>query len=165
MPGASLFVRMAIVVGLLCVLPSALTWAAPKQYAYLLVQGTITDPSTGKPLPGAIVRMSSENSGSFEDVTDEKGVFVFEKLPLGTFDMSVTRSDGEVVRWIQPIDRDLSNLHRFRVGFGRGEEQRISRIEANEEGATIVAEAPPVRWKRFWRQFGVFLGCAALLAL
>lgn len=161
MAKAALFVGLAIGSMLL----SASAWAAaPKQYAYLLVQGTITDPSTGKPLPGATVKLDS-SSGSFEDVTDEKGVFVFEKLPLGSFDMSVTRSDGEVVRWMEPIDRDVASLKRFRIGFGQGEEQRISRIEASENGATIVADAPPVRWRRFWRQFGIFIGCAALLAL
>lgn len=143
--------------------PGASWAAAARSYAYLLIQGTITEPSGGKPLAGATVRLTAE-SRVFEAVTDARGVFVFEKLPITSLEMRVTNNKGEIIRTIQPIDLDVPDLKRFMIRFGRGEE-RGALIGAREEGVTVVAPDPPVRWRRFWKQFGIFAGCAAVLAL
>jgi len=137
--------------------------AARKEYAYLLVQGSISDPSGGRPLIGATVRLSS-GSLRYETITDGRGAVVFEKLPVASYEMTVTDTDGDGVESFEPVGLDASDARRFRIRFGTGEPVGVC-IDAAGKDVHLVAPEPPARWRRFWAQFAIFGGCALILAL
>lgn len=78
--------------------------AQPKEYVYLVVPGRITDRSQGRPVVGAVIRLEA-GSRVFEAATDDGGVFVFERLPVASYEMRVTSGSGEVLRSIQEQDQ------------------------------------------------------------
>lgn len=56
------------------------------------IRGTIRD-LKGKPAPGLLVRLSSTNLGEVHVTdTDGKGIYGFDDLPAGTYDLEVTGS-------------------------------------------------------------------------
>src|SRR5258705_6112426 len=56
------------------------------------IRGTIRD-LKGKPAPGLLVRLTSPNLGVVHVTdTDGKGVYGFDDLPAGTYDLEVTGS-------------------------------------------------------------------------
>ena len=60
-----------------------------KSYAYLFVQGRLSNPVTKAAMSGAQVRLTSGDK-SFDSTTDTKGNFFFEKLPLASYQMHIT---------------------------------------------------------------------------
>lgn len=137
--------------------------AAEKVYAHLRIQGMITDPAGGEPMAGAVVTLTADGE-AFKATTNRRGVFAFEKVPLASYRLSVESADGRTIRTISPMDQGGVGLSRFDVRFGRGEGRSLV-VEGREAGVTLEAPAPSVRWGRFWKQFAIFAGAAALLAL
>ncbi len=137
--------------------------AGARKYAYLYLQGRLTDPAKKTPLAGAKIRLTSPDS-SFSATTDERGSFLFDKLPLATFQMHVTTADGKVIQSLEEIDLKVQGARRYRAKLSRGEEA-MPVIEASESGVRITVPKPAFRWKRFWTQFAIFGGGALILAL
>jgi hypothetical protein len=134
-----------------------------RDYAYFTLQGRLTDPSLRKPLEGATVRLTAGEQ-TFEALTDRKGVFVFERLPVTTFNVDVISSDGRVIRGIRRLDANDPTRPRLRMKFGRGAAQTFA-MSASEESVALDVPQPDVRWDRFWKQLAVFGGGALVLAL
>ncbi len=143
--------------------PGSVLAAATKSYAYLYLQGRLTDPSKKTPMVAAEVRLTSADR-SFSATTDARGSFLFDKLPLSTFEMHVTTADGKVIQSIEEIDLKVHGARRYKAKLARGEEA-MPVIEANESGVRITVPKPAFRWKRFWTQFAIFGGGALILAL
>ena len=132
-------------------------------YAYFTLQGRLTDPSLRKALEGATIRLTSGDQ-SFETVTDRKGVFQFEKLPVTSFTVDVISSDGRVVRGIRRLDANDPVRPRLRIDLGKGTPQSFQ-VNAAEEAISLDVPEPEIRWDRFWKELGIFVGVAAILAL
>ena len=134
-----------------------------RDYAYLYVQGRLSDPVSRAALAGAEVRLTSDDR-SFSVITDSKGNFVFEKLPVTTYRMHVITADGKVIERIEEMGLTLTGPKRYRARFARGPEA-VPVIEPGEKEITVSVPKPAVRWKRFWKQFAIFAGGALVLAL
>lgn len=132
-------------------------------YAYLTLQGRLTDPSLRTALQGATIRLRSGEQ-KFETVTDSKGLFVFEKLPVASYTVEVLSADGHVVRGIRRLDEGDPYRQRLRMKLGRGAATTFQ-VHATEESITLDVPRPEVRWDRFWKELAIFAGGAALLAL
>jgi len=135
----------------------------PKNYAYFYLQGRLSDPAHNRPMGGAEVRLTAVGQ-TFQATTDSKGNFVFEKLPVVTYELHVTTADGRVIRGLEEMGLKTSGPRRYRARLARGAEVTPI-IEAAEKGVFITVPKPPVKWKRFWTQFAIFAGGALVLAL
>jgi hypothetical protein len=134
-----------------------------KNYAFLYVQGRLSNPSSKTAMEGARVRLTSGEI-AFETTTDTKGNFVFEKLPLATYLVHVTTADGRVLDRIEDIGLTVTGPKRYKTRFSSGPEA-VPAIVVGEKDVTIKIPKPTVQWKRFWKQFAIFAGGALILAL
>lgn len=139
--------------------------ATPRDYGYLYLQGKIGDPVGGRPLADATVRLRG-GSDVFEVATDQRGSFVFQKLPVRSYALEVVTADGRVLRKMRDIDPDdpFQDRARVRIRLGEGPGQHLS-IETEADQVTVLVPEPPTRWGRLWKQLGIFIGAAGLLAL
>jgi len=158
--GRVLLATLALV---LCLAPEAASAGQARDYAYLHVRGRLLDRLGGDPMKGVRIRLTNADS-VFEATTDAGGAFVFEKLPIAGYDLTMTTADGDVLERIEEVDIELPTIKRFEVRFGRGE-GRSATIQAQRDGVSISAPPPPVSWPRFWKQGLIFAGAAILLAL
>jgi hypothetical protein len=137
--------------------------AETRDYAYMFFQGRITDAVGTRALVGATIRLGS-GSRVFEARTDQNGGFVFEKLPLATYEMAVTSPTGQELSIVREVDRGDPVRTRFQVKPGHGDGRR-TRLRVENHRVVVDVPKPPADWPRFWRQFGVFAGSAVLMAL
>jgi len=135
----------------------------PREYAYLFFQGRVTDTVGTRPLSGATIRLVS-GGRVFEARTDSKGAFVFDKLPLGTYEVAIASPAGGALEIVREVDPDDPVRTRFQVKSGQGD-VRKARLRVENDRVVIDVPKPPTDWPKFWKQFGVFVGCAGLLAL
>jgi len=136
-----------------------------KDYAYVFIQGRIADPYEKAALGGATVRLTA-GSKVFEAVTDRKGVFVFERLPVTTFTLDIVTEDGKVVSWFQSQESSDADRPRVKVKFAKKRGASTVTVVANgtTDHVEVAVKSPPVRWGRFWKQFAIFAGAAVILA-
>jgi len=142
-----------------------------KDYAYLFLQGRIENPSRGQPAVGATVRLRS-GSEVFETLTDSTGAFVFDDLPVTSFELEITTADGKVIRGVKQLERLDPDRARLEVSFSRsttpprhqGGRQEVI-VDAGREKIAISVPSPTTNWSRFWKQGLIFIGIAVLLAL
>lgn len=156
--------RQAVIVVLAAamLLPATLA-AEPKDYAYVFLQGKLTDSDTGRPLARASVRLTAD-AGAFETMTDQRGVFTFEKLPFALFELRITTPEGKVIRGIQRSDPDDPDGTRFGIKLGKGYGDGV-RLEATRERVTLDVPEPQTRWSKLWAELGISIGVVGLLAL
>lgn len=156
---------VAAVAALVCLLGGSQAMAREgeaRDYAYFTLQGRLSDPSLRKPMEGATIRLTAGDQ-KFEAVTDRKGVFAFERLPLTSFKVDVINSDGRVVRGIRRLDANDPVRPRLYMKLGRGEPQTFQ-VSAAEEAVALDVPQPEVRWDRLWKELAIFVGGAAILA-
>jgi hypothetical protein len=135
----------------------------PRSYAYLFFQGRITDLVGTRPLAGASVRLES-GGRAFEARTDARGSFVFERLPVLTYDLTVFSPAGQLMEIARQAGSDDPVRTRFQVRPGAGDGRR-ARVRVEGDRVVVDVPRPATDWPRFWKQFGIFIGCAGLLAL
>jgi len=141
--------------------PSAAGAGEPERYAYLFLQGRIVNDKDSRPAEGLTVRVSA-GTGAFESVTDQRGVFVFEKLPIATYDLQVISPAGHVIRSIRRIDDPSRIRLRIRTGHGEGTPLRV--LPDSDRIAVDIPQPPP-SWNRFWKEFGIVLAAVGVFAL
>jgi hypothetical protein len=139
--------------------------ATAKNYAYIFIQGRIADPYEKNPLSGATVRLTA-GSQVFTAITDRKGVFVFDKLPVETFLLDIVTAEGKVVDWFQEADMSDPDRPRVKVKFAKKRGRSAVTVVAwQAEGKVeLVVTAPPARWGRFWKGFAIFAAAAVVLS-
>jgi len=137
--------------------------AQPKDYSYLFVQGKLTDSSGRRGVPQTAVQLVGE-SGTFEAMTNRRGVFVFEKLPVASYELSLATDDGRVLLGARETPIDDIEAKRLTIRVGSGTAVPVH-LEPAEGGVVIRAESGPANWTRFRRQFLIFLGSVGLLLL
>jgi len=140
--------------------------AEPKNYAYLFLQGKVSNPSGSRPgLEGARVHVVGADSRSFEALTDPEGVFRFERLPVQRYTLTVTAADGQVIQSFDEMDGGDPARHRLEVRMGTPPGRSAELTPAGPERLDVTFSERTTDWKRFWTQFGIFLGAAVVLAL
>lgn len=166
MPTGRAALRLAPV--LLCLFaaglaPASSRAAEPERYAYLFLQGKVSGRTQGDSQAGVRILLTSP-SGSFETMTDERGIYVFEKLPVASYDLRIVTAEGRVIRSIRPF-ADPRGI-RLQIGTGRGEGKslHLDATAANGRVAYEVPERPP-DWSKFWKELGIVVGAAGIFAL
>jgi len=134
-----------------------------RDYAYFTLQGRLSDPSLRKPMEGATIRLTAGDR-RFEAITDRKGVFSFERLPVTSFTVDVINSDGRVVRGLRRLDANDPVRPRLQMKMGRGVPLAFQ-VHAQEDAVAVDVPQAEVRWDRFWKELAIFVGAAAILAL
>lgn len=135
----------------------------PRDYARLLVQGKVTRSTRYEPLSGLRVVLKGQTE-SFEALTDRAGVFVFERVPVATYDLEIVAPDGRVIRRARNVTSGDSPTKLLEVGLGRGDSTPV-RIVPDSTGVAVDVPEPPPNWGRVGGQGLIFVGIAALLVV
>lgn len=136
---------------------------AARDYAYIFLQGKLIDTSTGRPVARASVRLTTSER-TFEVLSDERGIFAFEKLPIEAYELRIATPDGKVIRGIERSDPNDPQSMRFALRLGKGYGAGV-RIEATREQVTVDVPEKPTNWPRLWKQTAIFVGGAAALVV
>ena len=104
-------------------------------------------------------------STTYEAITDEDGQFVFSRLPLDRrWRLEILMISGEVIRATSLVE----------ISSGRAELKlaitkrldRAAEVDTDAPGTRwVIPGVQPPKWKRFWKQFGIFMAGAVVLAL
>ena len=153
---------LSLVILLLMPIGALTSHAATKQYITTTIRGTLTDPAIGRPMVGALFRFTPtdpENT-TVEAFTDAEGKFEAKGLGFGFYAIEIQTAAGEIIRGInhlpispgKPIELELTLSDQVRSS--------TDLINKPERFAAVVVRVPG-KWKRFWKQFGIFAGLAA----
>ena len=137
--------------------------AEPLDYAYLLVQGTLSRRVDSAPISGATIRLRRDGD-TLGTVTDERGVFRFDKLAVGDYDLELETADGEVMRGAWEMASLDASRARLRVRLGNGDAVRIG-IKTEDQRVRLDVPEPEVRWRKLWVELGIFAVAALILGL
>jgi hypothetical protein len=137
-----------------------------RDYAYLYLQGKISESRRGRPVGDATVRLVA-GSEVIEVRSDARGAFRFDKLPVKTYELEILTAQGEVIRRVRRFDTANLELTMLDLRVGRTRRDSTSGIvvEAEREQVEIAVPEPRTRWDRFGNELLIFLGVAGLLAL
>jgi len=143
--------------------PGASRAAEPERYAYLFLQGKLSASGQGHPEAGVTIRLTSKDR-TFETRSDDRGVFVFERLPVASYDLRLITSDGQVMRSVRPFDEPRGIRLEVRSGKGEG---KVLHLDATSPSGRVTYEVPESApdWGKFWKEFGVIVGAAGIFAL
>lgn len=158
---------IVIVTGLLVfcagLAPTPVDAGEPKEYAYILLQGRLTDLSEDHSFDGATIRLKSD-ARIFESTTDDNGVFVFDRLPVANYEMEIRTADGQRMRSVRDGTPEDPDRKRMKIRFGKGKGSVI-RLEPDDDRVAVIVPEPPSNMKRFGKQALIFVGAAVVLAL
>jgi len=125
-----------------------------------VVQESVTD-REGRP----VIREGL--STIYEAVTDADGRFEFSRLPLNRrWRLEILMATGELIRATSLID-----ISSGRAELILGITKRIDRaaeVDTDPQAPGtrwVIPGLQPPKWKRFWKQFAIFVGGAGVLAL
>jgi len=154
----------AVVLAAVALLPSTALAAEAKNYAYFLLQGRIADPLEREFMAHATVRLTA-GADIFETTTDERGTFLFEKLPVQVYDLTVRSAEGEIVRYMEQVDLGDQVRTRLKVRMGkRGPECKAQVGVGGDQIVVSTADRAP-RWQRFWWQAAIVAAVGLGIAL
>jgi len=147
------------------ILPDAVA-AAKKSYVQTNINGRLTHPKSGKPMAGAMIRFTPVDPelARASSVTEDDGSFVVSGLGFGNYVVEIETAEGEKIRGInalpieegKPLVLDLKLSDRLRSSTSiENEPDRFMAVVAQEKKKT----------GKFWKQFGIFLGLAIVIAL
>lgn len=130
------------------------------RYQVVILHGKLTDPTSGLPMVGAVVRfVNSENSDQWvEAVTNETGEFVLEGLTFGKYTVEITTREGQSIRGVNhvPVGKDT-----VRIGFKISEKvDSTTTVENQPEQIVAAVSIREPDWRRFWKEFAIFFGAA-----
>ena len=154
----------AVLLATVALLPSTALAAEAKNYAYFLLQGRIADPLEREFLAGATVRLTA-GADSFETITDERGTFLFEKLPVQVYDLTVRSAEGEVIRYIEQVDLGDQVRTRLKIRLGKKGPERKARVGIGGDKVMVNTADRPPRWQRFWWQAAIVAAIGLGIAL
>lgn len=142
--------------------------AEPKSYASVFLQGRISDGPPGRPLVGATVRLTGPER-AFESVTDARGAFTFERLPLTSFTLEIETADGAVLRGLRELDPTDPEQRRAQIVLGppraKTSPEQVVVVPLEDTRLSLAAPAEARDWRRLRRQGLWFLAGVLLLAL
>lgn len=131
------------------------------RFTTVTLRGRLTDPETGRPMVGAMVRFTSIEAGGqrAEGVTNAEGQFAVEGLPYSIYTMEIETAEGEFIYGINtlPVTKDKP----VEVVMKISDRVRSTTTLENKPARFFAAvQEEPSKWRRFWAEFGIFLGAA-----
>jgi len=154
--------RIGMLALVLCALALAALPALAQEdgrYATTTLRGKLAE-GKGRPLAGALVRFVTVPGGQeFTTVTDGQGRFVLKGLPYSNYAVDLTTAEGERIYGVNdiPISKDQVNVT-MSISPRR---QSDTTLGNDSSRFFVVVDQKKSKWKRFWKQFGIFFGVAA----
>ena len=139
----------------------------PKDYAYLAVQGKLSRAGDGRALVGVTVTLRGKTE-QFTTVTDTRGVFVFDKLPLARYSVEVRTADGKTIRNVRRFETPGPELTMLELGVRGGARNPAAEpivIDGSNGSVEVVVPDPRTKWGKLWKQALIFVGVAGAFAL
>jgi len=136
--------------------------AAKKSYVSTTIRGTLSHPNTGRPLVGAVVTFTPEDSKLIvvRATTDENGAFEAAGLDFGRYNVEILTAEGETIRGINALP-----VSEKTVGVTLKISERVQSdtdVDNQPEQIAIIVDKQKTKWKRFWKQFGIYVGAVAV---
>jgi len=152
-----------LIAGLLVSAAQPLFAVDDSRYAQITIKGSLTDPETGKPMVGAVVRFVStaEEGSKFVGISDQGGKFFMPGLTFGDYVVDITTADGEVIRGINTIPLSADAPVEIVLKISKRVRSTTSVENRPERFVAVVQKGPEINWPRFWKEFAVFFGVAA----
>jgi len=125
----------------------------------VIIHESITD-SEGRP----VIRQGLATI--YEAMTDAEGRFVFTRLPPNRlWRLEILTASGELIRSTSRFDLSSGRVELI-LGISKRLD-RASKVDTNPQPGTrwVISGVRPPKWKRFWKQFGIFIAGAGALAL
>jgi hypothetical protein len=133
------------------------------RYAYLFLQGKVVLSRRDRLEGGVKVRVTSKDQ-TFEATTDDRGVFVFERLPVTAYDLQIVTPDGRGMRSIRSFNDPRGIRLEVKTGKGAGKTLHLDPTGPDGKVSFVVPQRAP-DWGKFWKELGIVLGVAGLFAL
>lgn len=158
------FIAGLLLCGLIA-LPTAAVFAQEKQYVTTTLRGRLTE-TKGKPVVGATLRFTPDQgqAPAVEVTTDVAGAFEAVGLIYANYSIEITTALGEVIKGLNelPIRKDE------RVEYLLTISPRIASSTSltNQPQRFVAAVTKPKgKWKKFWKQFAIYMGVTAAVAV
>ncbi|MCP3981821.1 MAG: carboxypeptidase regulatory-like domain-containing protein [bacterium] len=140
---------------------ASIVFAQQKQYVTTTLRGRLTE-AKGKPVAGALLRFTPEDptASVVEAETDVAGAFEASGLVFTNYDIEIVAPNGDVIRGVNqlPVTED-----------GRAEYELVvsprvvseTTLQNQPQRVVAVVSVERGKWKKFWAQFGIYVGAAA----
>jgi len=137
--------------------------ADDSRYARVTIKGSLTDPETGRPMVGAVVRflLNSEEGTKFVGITDKDGKFFVPGMTFGDYVVDITTADGEIIRGVNELPVTPEAPVELLLKISRRVRSTTSVESKPERFVAVVQKEQGINWHRFWKEFAVFFGAAA----
>jgi len=130
------------------------------RYQSVTIKGRLAGPKRGMDVGGALIRFTPEPEGpAVEALTDDQGRFTVAGLGFGSYAVEIKTANGETIRGINtfPVGETGSAEISLKMSDRIVSE---TRLENTPDRFVAVIVKQPVKWKRFWREFGIYFGSA-----
>ena len=149
-----------VLMGLLCVSASS-ALAQQKQYVTTTLRGQLTE-AKGKPVAGATLRFMPEDPQAqlIEATTNANGAFEAAGLVFTNYSIEIETADGEIIKGLNSVP--IREGDRTEVILTVSPRLESSTSLTNQPQRFVAAvEKEPRKWKKFWKQFAIYLGVTA----
>jgi len=151
-----------LAIGLLAaVTPSA--FAQQKQYVTTTIRGTLTE-TKGAPVAGAILRFTPTDpqASVVEAMTDASGAFEAPGLIFTSYAIEIETADGEIIKGLNDLPIREADTTEILLTVSPRVVSQTSLTNDPQRFVAAVSKRPK-KWKRFWKQFGIFVGATAVV--
>ncbi len=150
-----------LLLGLLAVtVPSV--FAQQKQYVTTTLRGRLTE-AKGKPVAGAILRFTPVDASQatvVDAMTDVAGAFEASGLVFTNYVIEIETASGETIKGLNELP--LREDERLEVELTVSPRVVSStNLENQPQRFVAVVDKKKGKWKRFWKQFAIYIGVAA----
>ena len=147
------------------ILPDAVA-AAKKSYIQTKISGRLTYPGSGKPMAGAMIRFTpvDPDLARASSITEDDGSFVVTGLGFGNYVVEIETAEGETIHGLNalPIEEGKPLVLDLKLSDRIVSSTNVE--NAPDRFMAVVAKDKKNKGK-FWKQFGIFIGVAIVIAL
>jgi hypothetical protein len=135
------------------------------RYIEVTISGRLIDPETEQPMADAVVWFTpfDEEGPKRRAQTNTDGRFRVTGLSCSTYLIGIETAEGELIRGINNFEvsrlKDESIEMRFEIS---DRYQGETSLGIQQERWVGFQEVKRTNWKRFWKQFAIFFGAAAV---
>lgn len=148
----------ALLLGCVLLISMPPGFAEEDPYTSYSFTGRLAEEKSGKPLANATVRfISTEPSGeTLETVTDANGEFTIQGLEDVLYVVTIETAKGKRIKGM--VAERVAGTDRVEIVFSRKTKKHVDTIL---DAGTLQVDIEKERnWKRFWGEFGIWLGAA-----
>lgn len=155
----------SLVLFVLLALSASSAFAQQKQYVTTTLRGRLTE-AKGKPVAGATLRFTPEDpqASVVSATTDESGAFEAAGLVFTNYSIEIMTATGETIKGLNQVP--IREGDKFEVTLVMSPRFESSTSMTNQPQRFVgVVKKEPRKWKRFWKQFAIYLGVTAAIGV